>query len=437
MASTVRKMMVAALMAGMLALSLAPARSADTSSPDDTARFLAGLPPASGSPLAALANDPNWQAHARSFNTLFAREDANTLSKVRDFAAARLSHYHDTMLYFFSGPDFLYATSFFPHASTYVMAGLEPVGDIPQLTGLSRGAVDQTLQNLQVSTNTILNISFFITKNMQSQLNAGPVFGTLPVLYVFLARTGKTVHEASFVSLDSQGNFIAPGDAAGKSSGVVTHGVKIVFSDGNGPLQTLYYFSTNLGDDGVKISGFLPFCARLGVADSFIKSDSFLLHSEGFSQVRNFLLEHSATILQDDSGIPLADFDTKKWRLQPFGHYLGAQAIFPGTTQPAMVQLYRTGNPIPLEFGIGYRWKRDESNLLLAERIAAVADAAGSTSSTMPADGAAGIAVGSPNPPSWVGDHPRFAAAAAKPPKQPKDENWPFEPPHFFWGYRR
>ena len=37
----------------------------------------------------------------------------------------------------FSGPDFLYATSFFPNASTYVLAGLEPTGDIPQLTNLS------------------------------------------------------------------------------------------------------------------------------------------------------------------------------------------------------------------------------------------------------------------------------------------------------------
>ena len=52
-----------------------------------------------------------------------------------------------------------------------------------------------------------MHLSFFITKNMRSQLSEGPVFGTLPVLYVFLARTGKTLHEASFVSLDSEGNF--------------------------------------------------------------------------------------------------------------------------------------------------------------------------------------------------------------------------------------
>jgi hypothetical protein len=95
-----------------------------------------------------------------------------------------------------------------------------------------------------------------------------------------------------------------------------------VFSAGNGPWQTLYYFSTNLADGGVTRSGFLTFCGKLGTADSFIKSASYLLHSGGFNKVRDFLLEHSATILQDDSGIPVVYFDPKKWRLQPFGHYV-------------------------------------------------------------------------------------------------------------------
>jgi hypothetical protein len=31
------------------------------------------------------------------------------------------------------------------------------------------------------------------------------------------------------------------------------------------------------------------------------------------------MLDNSATILQDDSGIPLADFEAKRWRLQAFG----------------------------------------------------------------------------------------------------------------------
>jgi hypothetical protein len=375
MFSTVPRLFTAALFAvvfaGFLALAVAPAQSAETATPDDTARFLAGLPPAPGSPLAALAKDPGWAQHAHFFDSIFTREDANTLSKVRAFSKEHLPQQHDTMLYMFSGPDFLYATSFFPSASTYVLSGLEPVGDVPQLTSLPRGEVDASLRNIEGSLGSILNLSFFITKNMKTQLTSGPVYGTLPLLYVFLARTGKTVHEVSFVSLDKDGNFIAQDDA-GKRAGRATtqsaaKGVKIVFSDGNGPRQTLYYFSTDLSDGGVKISGFLEFCAKLGPADSFLKSASYLLHGGNFARVRSFLVDHSATVLEDDSGIPLAYFDPRKWRLQPFGHYLAPLGIFPNTYQPHMAELFR--NAAPLDFGIGYLWRKNESNLLLATRL--------------------------------------------------------------------
>ena len=365
--AAVPRMAGAALLVVVLVLVTAPVRGAETVTPDDNARYLAGLPPAPDSPLAALANDPRWQRHARYFDALFEREDATTLSKVRDFAREHLTEKHDTMLYMFSGPDFLYATSFFPNASTYVLAGLEPAGDVSQLTALKRPTLDYTLQNIERSIGTLMNYSFFITHNMRTQLNAGPVYGTLPILYVFLARTGKTVHDVTFVDLDSDGNIKTWNETGGKRGRSAASGVRIVFSAGNGPWQTLYYFSTNLADGGVARSGFLTFCARLGTADSFIKSASYLLHGGGFSKVRDFLLEHSDTILQDDSGIPLVYFDQKKWRLQPLGRYAGPLSIFARAYQPRMAELFRKA--APLDFGLGYRWRRNESNLLLAQKL--------------------------------------------------------------------
>ena len=362
------RMTAAALLVVALVLTIAPVRGAEAVTPDDTARFLAGLPPASDSPLAALANDTRWQRHARYFDSLFEREDANSLSKVRAFAQEHLTEKHDTMLYMFSGPDFLYATSFFPNASTYVLAGLEPAGDVSQLTALPRPTLDYTLQNIESSIGTLMNYSFFITHNMRTQLSSGPIYGTLPILYVFLARTGKTIHDVTFVDLDSDGNIQTWNESASKRSNSAASGVRIVFSAGNGPWQTLYYFSTNLADGGVTRSGFLTFCGKLGTADSFIKSASYLLHSGGFNKVRDFLLEHSATILQDDSGIPVVYFDPKKWRLQPFGHYVAPLSIFAHAYQPRMAELFRKAASI--DFGLGYRWRKNESNLLLAQKIA-------------------------------------------------------------------
>lgn len=387
MPATLPKIM-AVLVAGILALVAVPARSSETATPDDTARFLAGLLPAPDSPLAALTKGAIWKQHARHFGSIFEREDSSALSKIREFSKQYLPDKHQTMLYMFSGPDFLYATSFFPTASTYVLSGLEPVGEIPRLTALPLPIVERTLQNLESSMGSLLSFSFFITRNMKTQLHEGPVYGTLPLLYVFLARTGKTIHEVNFVYLDEDGNVhdqveaaapdtakdsakSARAKAAERAARSAANGVKIVFSNGAGPKQTLYYFSTNLADDSVKRTGFLAFCDKLGTADSFIKSASYLLHGGGFTRVREFLLDHSAIILQDDSGIPLAYFDPKKWRLQPFGRYVGPLALFGHAYQPGLGELFRKGNAIPLDFGVGYRWRKNESNLLLAQRTAA------------------------------------------------------------------
>jgi len=146
-------------------------------------------------------------------------------------------------------------------------------------------------------------------------------------------------------------------------------------------MQTLYYFSTNLADDGFPKSGFMPFLERLGPGDSLIKSASYLMHSGGFTKVRDFLVAHSATLLEDDSGIPLAYFDRKQWQLKPFGHYLSPLGIFPGTYQPKLAELFKK-SATPLEFGVGYRWRSSESNLLLAVREDAASTGAAATPHT-------------------------------------------------------
>ena len=178
------------------------------------------------------------------------------------------------------------------------------------------------------------------------------------------------------MSLDEHGNFQIADEAPATNTDTnkpvhsqqrtAAPGVKIVFSEGNGPKQTLYYFSTNLADGSFERSGFSAFLAKLGPADSLIKSASYLLHKAHFAGVRKLLLNNSATILQDDSGIPLAYFEATKWRLQAFGHYAGPISMFANFYQPRMAELFQSASP--LEFGIGYRWRKNESNLLLAQR---------------------------------------------------------------------
>ena len=89
-----------------------------------------------------------------------------------------------------------------------------------------------------------------------------------------------------------------------------------------------------------KVAGFLKFCQTLAPGNSLIKSASYLLHSSNFSTVRDFLLNNSATIIQDNSGIPLAYYSPKKWHFFPFGRYAGPISEFPGKYQEQYAQLF-------------------------------------------------------------------------------------------------
>jgi len=80
--------------------------------------------------------------------------------------------------------------------------------------------------------------------------------------------------------------------------------------------------------------------------------------------VRSFLVANAAVMVQDDSGIPLRYYDPKKWDLQAFGRYLGPIGVFPGRYQAGYAALFRRSRSI--DFGIGYRWRPSESNVLVA-----------------------------------------------------------------------
>ena len=345
------------------ALALAqPSRAADTVTVDDTARFLAGMPPSAGSPLTPLTRDPTWQRHARFFDQAFAQLEQRQLAKIRAWSDTNLAAPRPTMFYMFSGPDFLYADAFYGKATTYVLSALEPPGSVPDLTRLSHGGVGAALYNVERSLSSILSFSFFITKQMKVDLHAGQISGTLPILYVFLARSGKTIHGVTPVALDENGAVIT--ENLGKST---VRGTRIMFAGNDGVERTLYYFSTDLSNAGVKASGFLKFCATLAPGNSLLKSASYLLHSGNFTTVRDFILANSATLIQDDSGIPLAYYNKKRWRFFPFGRYAGPIAEFPGRYQESYAELFHRAQP--MDFGIGYRWRSHESNLLLAVKL--------------------------------------------------------------------
>jgi hypothetical protein len=311
---------------------------------DATARFLAGMP-VQGTPLERFGTDSGWAAHAVDLDRGWENLEEQQLSKIRAWAPPALGpSYQDSglMYYMFSGPDFLYANAFFPNASTYVLCGIEPIGPMPDIEKIPTNLLPAALANLRKSLDSALNRSYFITKYMMFDLKEIQLNGTLPILYVFLARACCTINSVTLGALDHDGNFVP------EEKGT-TPGVKIVFLGPSGREQTLYYFKSDLADLAIKDDpGFSKFCEQQGQGVSLLKAACYLMNSKKFLVVRDFLLTHSKLILQDDSGIPFRFLEPAKWDI-----HLYAKAD-------------EENKPARLNFSFGYEWKKTHSTLMVA-----------------------------------------------------------------------
>jgi hypothetical protein len=343
----------------------------DTANVQNVAAYLAGLPPNSETPLAALAAQPTWQAFAKDQDKSWAKYRTTHTDRMNKWAATELDSVRQattTLFYPFSGPDFLNAYTVFPTASTYVMFGLEPVGSVPSRENLANPAI---LPAVKKSLWSVLNFSFFRTNDMAIDLKSVNLDGAVPLIMLFAARTGNHVQSVRPVQLDAQGQLHEVADTTRTAGSKAIPGAKLKLQAADGTEKTIYYFSADLSDWklGTK-SAPLAYVRSLGPLTTYVKSATYLMHKSYFSKVRNLVLERSNYLLQDDSGIAMKYFPKSNWQFTYYGTYKRPINLFAKQYQPELTTAYhdtlRRARPLP--FGTGYNWRQTDSNLLLAKR---------------------------------------------------------------------
>jgi hypothetical protein len=331
---------------------------------DDTARYLAGLPGPGASPYAMGRQTTHWVSHRRRMEELWRYFSAYRQPRIAQFCASELGRGREsgTVWYPFSGPDILFADSFFPGAGSFVLSGLEGCDLLPDPGVLTPEEMAAGLDGIEASMTTALSCSFFITKDMRVDLQKTRFRGTLPVVLVFLARMGGRLESVEPVSIDGAGN-LEVGRAEGSCPGYA------IRARTGGREVTIYYFRANLADEVLRGDGrFLAFVGRFGPVSTYLKSASYLMHTDEFTMVREAILGQSRVILQDDSGIPLRAFAGGPWEMRYFGRYTGVLEIFSEYYQPELTEIFGSGGARDIDFGIGSKHQQGESCLMLARR---------------------------------------------------------------------
>jgi hypothetical protein len=350
-----------------------PVASADARA-TATAQILAGIQPDAGDPVIdRLLATESWTRHKAAMQAQWkpVRARLDAIEKWRDENVKLHDRSKRTLLYPFSGPDFLNAWALYPNHGKYMFFSLENPGTLPNLEKMGPKEFEALLRDVRNAFNEIFQRNYFITSYMGKQLTTPHLKGTVPIISTMMALYGLRV--AKIESVDPfPGLTKAYQEPKARRPGKIMRGAKITFLDTAGRPHELSYFSLDATDKAlVYYPDFLDWVGRNRPASALIKSASYLLHDNQFSKTRDMVLASADILIQDDTGVPYRYIRQAGWNVKLFGKYHMPIKPMEWGFQADLQKAFRDPE-VPargaLPFPFGYHWRGKESGLILATR---------------------------------------------------------------------
>ncbi len=344
---------------------------------NSTARLLAGLAPWYPGHY-ALAETPAWKEHSAAMQAAWTELLTGRVAAMKSWREEQLPPGcagSGTLLYPFSGPDFLNAFWLFPQCNTYVMFGLELIGEVPDVEAMNERDFAHLLSDVRAATADLFSRNYFITENMSRQLYTAQLRGVVPLLVISMALSGAEILRMAPQELARPRAEPAPQpEAAAKMVSLrKPRGIAIDWrAPGDPAVKRLIYFSVDATDQSLaRYPEFVAFLQRYEPSTTLLKSASYLLHSREFSRLRRTLLQVSRTLVQDDSGLPYRMLVSRGWHMSLHGNYAVPIPPFEGAFQPALMAAYQAQHPGSLPFAFGYSFqdqRDDRANLMVGRK---------------------------------------------------------------------
>lgn len=336
-----------------------------------TAQILAGIAPNPPDPvLKRFVDSEAFKEHhqwmANNWDRVRSRIQAMEAWRSQEIKIANAQK--KTLLYPFSGPDFLNAYTLFPDHGRYVFFSLERPGSLPDLESVTPAQFAKLLQDVRSAFYDIFERNYFITSYMTKQLTTPWVRGTVPVMATMMVLMNRRIVRIEPLDLFPDLTQIYDQPDA-KRPRVLMRAVRIEFA-GPTATQQLYYVSLDATDKALEFyPEFLSWVAQHRPSTALLKSASYLLHDQQFSKTRAMLLEAADVVVQDDTGIPYRFISQSPWQVKLYGRYHRPIRPMQYAYQKDLEAAYNSQpEPAPLPFPFGYHWRGQKSGLIFAHR---------------------------------------------------------------------
>lgn len=333
---------------------------------DRTARILAGIEVARADEL-ALAEDARvryarrlsegWEAYQRAIGR-----------PLQDWARSELPVSPGaTIFYPFAGPDFPSVYGFYPRAARYVLIALQHAEPPPALNRQAPDVVYAFLERFSHAWESFGRIGFFRTDDLVEESRREDLrAGTTTPLLAFAARLGHTIMGIEPVRVNSAGTDLEPhpGD---RLDARTWSSVRIALRRGDRTVW-LDYVRADLSDAGLTRSPAVrTWIERMAAHPTLLKAASHLLQRPSFSILRDAILAHAPSVVQDESGIDYREL-ARAFQVTLYGRFSSPHPLFAPDAQRSLAEAYERAQGLkPLNFRISYQ-RQGSANLQVAVR---------------------------------------------------------------------
>lgn len=336
-----------------------------------TSEFIAGMPVSAY--LSELQSKDYYETHKKFTDDSWTTTQDSMLTPIAEWCKENnIGDNQDSTLCFYplSGPDYMFANAFFPHADNYILLGLEPRGTMVDFRDLNDEQVQKYLSGIRASMKYINSRGYFVTSHMSSDFTKYHLNGMVHMILYMMARTSHPIVDVYHVYLDENGkeNRI-DGNPDPKDNKIYAIKIEFLTSD-RLKKKALYYFKLDASDDNLNNHPeFEQFVTGFGRRVAYMKSASCVLQNTPFSIMRKLVLG-ADKILQDDTGVPYRYFvEDSTFNISLYGTYSTTIKDLNWCLQPQLKKdLAASPHHKSLPFKISYNGNYGEGMMIWAEK---------------------------------------------------------------------
>lgn len=342
------------LMTAALATALTPPATAMAHTPDETAKYLAGM--ASEGFSADAGNTKLVEKYAKVVEPKWASYWKRIATPMVDWAHAELAQTPgETIFYPFAGPDFPTVAQLYPDAGRYVLVALQTGGRVPRLGAMNTKHLRLYLDLFKRGFTDFTRRGYFRTDDLKADTgHERTIEGITPVLMAFAARMGFTVDAVTPMRISADGADLEPNP--GPVDEVPTwDSVRLAMTRPDGEKVTLDYVHLDLSDDSLKQhDNARTWLTSVSGHRVFTKAASHLMQKPFFAVIRDALIGHAPSVVQDETGLDYKDL-VKGFDVTLYGDFDRAYPLWTEGVQRELATAYKSAKGTKkLPFRVGY-----------------------------------------------------------------------------------